>query len=145
MIFEEIYDSLFTIIEAALPNRLELVNPYDIEDNNGLWLKSGYGVEVGSGSITDAFNRQIRQFQRTITITLTGRDVATDKKTITRRAVEKQLVSDQLILITAMKNGLPSDFVQLVGDEGIQYVYTERQDLIRLRTNFLIHYNEQVR
>lgn len=145
MVFETIYNQIFTAIEAALPDRVELINPYNIIDNNNLYLKSGYGVELGSMAVSEAFARVQRQFQRVVSISLTEKIVSTDKDTSIRRSKENKLVSDQLTLITALKNSISSDYVEFISDEGIEYIFDERDNYIRLRTNFNINYNETVR
>lgn len=145
MVFETIYNQIFTAIEAALPDRVELINPYNIIDNNNLYLKSGYGVELGSMAVSEAFARVQRQFQRVVSISLTEKIVSTDKDTSIRRSKENKLVSDQLTLITTLKNSISSDYVEFISDEGIEYIFDERDNYIRLRTNFNINYNETVR
>jgi len=145
MTFDAVYDSVLSILAVTLPDRSRLVKPYRIEDNNGHFLKSGYGVEIGAMIISDAFAREIRQIQRSINISLTERVHSSDQTTTARETDEKLLISDQASIIIALKNSVPADFVQLVGDEGIEEVFDERDDYIRLRTNFIINYNQQVR
>lgn len=146
MDFDTIYDSIFTILENTLPDRRELINPYNIEDNNGLFLKAAYGVSIGPMIVSDTFGREIRQVQRSIAIDLTEQFHSTDKKTNARKVDEKKLVSDQLLAVVALKNNLPSDFLQFVGDDGVEYIFPEDSgDFIRLRTNFIINYNVTVR
>lgn len=145
MVFETIYDRIFVALEAAFPDRKELINPYIITDNNNLYLKSGYGVELGPMAKSEAFNRVQRQFQRNVSISLTEKIASTDKDTLVRRSKEKELISDQLTLITTLKNNISSDWVEFVSDEGIEYIFDERDNYIRLRANFIINYNETVR
>jgi len=140
-----IYDSIFTIIEATFPNKMELINPYVIEDNNELFLKEGYGIELGSVVLSDAFARVQRQFQRNISISFTKQVIATDKKAAPRIVAEKLLFTEELQLITALKNGLPCDFCEFVGDEGIEFIGEGTVNFMRSRMNFIINYNQQVR
>lgn len=146
MDFDTIYDKIFTVINATLSSRTELINPYDIEDNNGHFLKSGFGVGISSMVVSDTFLREVRQVQRSIFIDLTERVHSTDKNTSARKTDEKKLISDQLLMVTALKNNLQADFFQFVGDNGIEYIFPdEREDFIRLRTSFIINYNVTVR
>jgi hypothetical protein len=145
MTFDNIYDQLLSVMSSTFPDRSRLIKPYRIEDNNGHFLKSGYGVEIGPMVISDTFRREIRQIQRTINISLTERVHSSDQKTTARETDEKLLISDQETMIIALKNGLPVEYMQLVGDEGIEEIFDERDDYIRLRTNFVINYNQKVR
>ena len=145
MNFDTIHDEIYSTISATFPTKTELKNPYDIADNDGHMLKNGYGVVIGAISLSDAFSRQIRQFRRDVRISLTKRILSSDQKTSIRKAAEKSLVSDELTLITALKNNISSEFVEFVGDEGIEYIFDEREDYIRLQCNFIINYVENVR
>jgi len=145
MTFDTIYDQIISTIKATLPDRKELINPYEIEENNELYLKSGVGIELGECSPTETFARSLIQFSRTIYISLTEKVNSTDKKTSVRLTEEKKLIADQLSLITALSGNLSYDVCRLVGDAGIEYIFTEREDYIRLRSSFNIFYNQQVR
>ena len=145
MIFDTIYDQIFTVIETTFPDKFELINPYVIEDNNELYLKNGYGVEIGPMVTTESFARQIRQFTRVINISFTKRVLSSDKITSVRRASEKSLVSDQLALVVALKNNIAADLVEFVSDDSVEVVSAEQDQFLWLRTSFNINYNEQVR
>lgn len=146
--FSTIYDEIFTTIEATFTGndtKTQLTNPYVTIDNNEMFLKNGYGVEILSMNETDAFNRELRQFERQVAISFTKRVISTDKQTSNRLVQEKAMVSDQLDLLRALKNNVSADHMEFVSDDGIESIFDEREDYIRLRSIFIINYNETVR
>ena len=145
MNFDTIHDEIYTTIVTHFPTKTELLNPYDITDNNDLFLKNGFGVEIGPSNLSDVFSRQIRQFRRDVSISFTKRVLSSDQKTSIRKVAEKSLVSDELTLIAALKNNISSEYVEFVSDEGIEYIFDEKESFIRLRCSFIINYVENVR
>ncbi len=136
----EIYDQIYSVIETLFDTKRELLNPYETEDNNSLRLKQGYSLEIGPSADTGNMPSGI-DFSRAIGITLTKINIASDKSSGDRKTKEKELLAEQLSLIAALKSGLTLvNTVSFLGDDGIEYVFNEREDYLKLRSNFNINY-----
>jgi hypothetical protein len=143
------YDTILTRTAAVLPAAYQkLSNPYQIDQNQEMALRAGYGIAVGPAENT---NRQIDcnlSIKRTITVTLTRKHFATELNRTDKEAAEKQLLEDQLLLVKEFEKDPMSVYSNnvtkfvFVGDNGIESVFDQKNDFLKLTMSFDSEYFE---
>jgi hypothetical protein len=126
----------------------KLDNPYFPEDNNDLILKRGYGFSPTNGSnpkrLLDCFTSMTRE----ITVTQTIINRGTERDTTIRETAEKQLLEDHRVLVNAVLSdtNLNETLARLeyVGDNGIEFIFGEKNNFLMIRSTYLIEYLEEV-
>lgn len=147
------YDNILIVIETNFPNHIELINPYFPELNDDLTYDAAWGMALSDGLNTNRVVGCEMSMQRSFIVTLTRKIFAgslnrTSGTVSERRATEKQLLEDQIILIKDFeRNPLTSDANPIIGcifeaDGGLEFIKTERSDLIMLKSIFRIEYFE---
>ncbi len=147
------YDNLLTVIAAQYPNHMELINPYFPELNDDLTYDAAWGMALSEGTNTNRVVGCQMSMKRAFLVTLTRKIFAgslnrTSGTISERRQTEKQLLEDQILLIKNFEtNPLTSDSNPIIGtifqtDGGLEFIRTERSDLIMLKSIFEIEYFE---
>lgn len=148
----DIYDEIYVLMDAAFPNKMELVNPYELTDNNEQILIDGYGIAWELGTDSDQIVKQIRVIDREFFFVSVRAYFSTDLNTTPKKTAEKLLFEDQL---TSMKTLIayteqPSsplsyvDDVQFIDDNGIEFVFSDEQRYLALRSRFRLRYQEKL-
>ena len=148
----DIYDQIYVLLDAVFPNKMELVNPYELTDNNEQILIDGYGVAWELGTDSDQIVKQIRAIDREFFFVSVRAYFSTDLNTTPKKTTEKLLFEDQL---TAMKTLIafteqPSsplsyvDDIQFIDDNGIEFVFSDEQRYLALRSRFRLRYQEKL-
>lgn len=122
-----IYDALIARLVAVLPSDYHrLTNPYDIEDNNELYLTKGYGVAVGPGSRTDRLVSCQKSFERSFSIALTRQITTTDHNISDNEDIQKALLEDHFTVFSDLEKETTLSAIciksEVDGDEGIEFV-----------------------
>ena len=145
----DIYDALYTAVGSALTGHAELENPVDVEQNNALSLRKGYGISFGPAVLMDdRFASCLFAVRRTVTISNTleiyGHDV---NKTI-RKTAEKALLGNQEALVKAIEaNGELTGLVnnmRFSSDDGIEYIYSEQKNYVMMKTTVDFEYHDSM-
>jgi len=143
------YDALLSRLDALFPptdgwNRLP--NPYKPEENSELFLTQGYGIAMGPGNNT---NRQVNckfSVVRQMTVVLTRKYEALENDADAKASTEKQLFEDQYILINDLEQDISINgqtmYTRFVADGGIEYVRSDTDRFLILRTQYDLEYLE---
>lgn len=149
------YDSLISTIEAALPNHVELINPYIPENNDDLTYEAAFGVAFGDGENTQRQTCTLTM-RRLFTITLTRKifkaDLARNSYSVEeRRSAEKQLFEDLGTLVRSVESNVTLNstgddaigWCKYLTDSGLETI-GQSADKIMLRAIFEIEYFEDL-
>lgn len=147
-----IYDSLYSTLQGQFTTKFELVNPYELSDNNDQYLNDGYAIAWAIGTDNQQLPKVIKGFDREFIVVLTRAYYSTDLDTSKRKTAEKNLLEDQLTVIKLFKSfseksNTPTSYVELIeyiDDNGVEFVFTDRQRILALRTRFKITYKEKL-
>jgi hypothetical protein len=147
------YDNLLAVIAAEFPNHVELINPYFPEINDDLTFDAAWGMALNEGNNTNRVIGCEMSMERSFLVTLTRKIYAgslnrTSGTIAARRTTEKLLLEDQIALIKEFETnpqtsgGNPIIATVFESDGGLEFVRTERSDLIMLKSIFRIEYFE---
>jgi hypothetical protein len=146
--FSTIYDGWVSRIGTTLlPNHKRLPNPYDIAENNEIYLAQGWGLSVGpSGVNTQRFVCNKRSLQVTLQLSITRKFYAVEHDATKKASVDKQLMADfEAVFDDAHANnlGLDSNLTVVSGFFGIQNVKPEKDLFRALIANLAVEYFRQ--
>lgn len=144
-VISTIYDNLNSVITTLFPNKIELKNPYNVSDNPDVILRIGYGITWETGAYSEVLNGRVYYVERNIGIIFTKRIFRTDLNKTARRDIEKSLFEDSKTLIDEIKtNPLiiePVEYFEYSNDDGIDFVIDGKQNIVSLKTNFVVKYS----
>jgi hypothetical protein len=142
----DIYDSLHTNVASVLTSHVRLPDPFNLENNNEQFLRLGYGIATLSAENT---NREICNkiwLRRAFQVKVTRQVVTREFDSSGKGTVEKNLLEDlKLVYNLFYKQDLQisgANNVRITGDDGIQFVYTEKINFITVSINIDVEYNE---
>lgn len=146
--FSDLYDAIVTRIETVLPNHTRLPNPYKVDENTELFLRQGWGVALTSGTNPNR-NLSCRiSTLRSFDIIITRKFYSIEAGVTNKQSTEKELIEDQLLVIRDFCNNtsLPSALgvVNFESDGGIEYVFSEKDNFLVLRSVFGVEYFDNV-
>jgi hypothetical protein len=144
------YDAIKSKMDALFPSSsgyIQLVNPYDIEENTDSALRLGWGISFGSATNT----RRELSIERTINITFTRARFRSEFNTSQQETNEKLLFEDQYLLIKDLEkeptiNNAVSGIAKFSfdSDGGVESVTGESDAYIKLVTVFSLEYFENL-
>lgn len=141
-----VYDALASRCVAVWPSHMRLPNPYKVEENYEQVLKQGFGIAFGAGENTNRMVSCELSVRREMLVILTRKVNANESNVTARVAVEKQLFEDQKLLIDDLEsNPTLNDSVNVtsaifVGDDGLNFVFGEKDNYIILTTRVSVEY-----
>ena len=139
-----IHTQLYSIITTTFPNKKELSDPYNLENNDVFSKTLGFGIAFGNASV-EFRGGNTKEITRIVNISFTKKVYDLNKGSESRKTVEKDLVEDQYTLVEAFKS---YDFtkeisdIEITGDTGISTIGTEKNNYLVLTTAFDIAYIE---
>lgn len=146
-----IYDNFHTLVAGQLPTHYQLINPYDPELNDDLTYEKAWGLAVSAGAYPefelDCRFTVDRQFILTLVRKLRVGSLQRGSDAITsRRTAEKNLFEDQYLILKKINQDLTLSGAcvkcYMESDDGLQFVRSDRVDLVMLRTVFTARYFE---
>lgn len=130
------------------PERFELTNPYVLEDNEEPISAKGWGVGVLAGNNTRRTVSCLYSFNRDFEVILSNIIIGTNRDMAERQAVEAKLMEDQIKLVSAIDaDGSLNDLLaknDFIGDNGIEFVFTEKNNYVALVSTWNIEYHQKV-
>lgn len=144
------YLRFIEVVRETFPanERFELTNPYIIDDNAEPIVASGWGVAMLANTNLRRTASCIYTLGRDVEVVLTNLVVGTDRDMAKRQAVEAKLMEDQIRLIRAIDNdGQLHDLLaknDFIGDNGIEFVFTEKHNYVSLISTWNIEYHEKI-
>lgn len=144
----DVYQRLIEVVAETFPDKVELTNPYVIDDNEDIFLKSGFGVAILPTVNLNRATSCLYSIGRDVEIVFTKQIFGTNRDHKERQAIEKGLMQDQLNLIKAIDNdGQLNDLLAnsaFIGDNGIEFIFNDRNNFVALTCNFTLEYHEQI-
>lgn len=141
-----IFDRVYSIITTNFSTKTELKNPYELIDNDDCNLKNGYGVAWGSVEDLEVIRKQAINLRRNLVITFTKKIYTTEQNTSARKTAEKALMEDELTLINLISDDFDlkkyAEDVKFVGDDGISFIFDDRQNYLAVSMSFDVDYTE---
>lgn len=149
--FSSAYDALMSLVQTTLPNHKELINPYTPEINDELTYDAAWGLAIAEAQNTNRVVGCEMSIERSVMVTVSRKIMAgtlnRNAETIAaRRTTEKNLFEDLELVIEAFEksptvnNSNPIVKTVYEGDSGLEFVRTERHDLIMVRAVFKMEY-----
>ncbi len=148
------YDAIKTRMETLFPvgsGYIQLVNPYDVDENTDSALKLGWGISFGSGTNTKRELSCRLSVARTIDITFTRARFRSEFNVAQQETNEKLLFEDQYLLIKdlekepAINNAVSGITVfTFESDGGVESVTGESDAYIKLVSSFNLEYFENL-
>lgn len=145
-----LYDGLHARINAVLPNHLRLSDPYQFQKCTTSEYRQGYGVRIGPGRNTGEQLSCDLIMERQMTVVLTrisqGRETASAVKAV----AEKQLMEDLFLIVKDVESDVTIETVLAAisanfdGDNGIEFVKAERDDILKVEATFTFKYREDL-
>lgn len=145
---ENIYETIYTKVASVLSDHTELIYSGEIELNNDLYLRKGFAIQIGSGTITRRFGVCHYSIARDITVTNTLSNYGYETNKTSKKTIEKALLANQMKIIDAIeKDNQLSNYamkVDFTSDGGIEYIHIEQKNYIMTRSVFNIEYEEKI-
>lgn len=144
-----VYDGLVSALDSLYSTtHTKIDNPYDIQDNDDLLLRRGYGFAFNQGGLnSNRLMSNVATISRDISVILTIKWRGTAKDITLRQAAEKQLLEDQFLMIDYFTGNAGMGISQVWkivynGDNGIESI-GDRTDFIQIVSNFSLEYSEE--
>lgn len=141
-----VFDNINTRLSSiySTPTYKKLVNPYILELNDTLSLNRGYAFFMGPGLNTKKLIGDVVTFEREVIIINTIVNRGTDRDVTIRETAEKTLLEDQFLAIESFHQTILSDSWDLnwQSDNGVEFVFTEKQNFLSIRSNYRLRYSE---
>lgn len=147
------YDALKTRLQTLYPSGsgyVQLVNPYEVEENTEAALKKGWGIAFGPAVNTERLLSCQLSLERTMTITFTRARFRSEFNISNQETNEKLLFEDQYLLIKDLENeptinnassGITK--ITFTGDAGVESI-GETDAYIKLVCDFKMEYFENL-
>ncbi len=143
-----IFDTLKTLLTTTFPSHYWLSDPRIIEGNSELDLNQGIGLAAGVG---ESLQREIDKhvwIRREFQVVITRRHFASELNREGKDTVEKDILEDQKTLIIAFMNDPLETIAKsvskaiFVGDNGVETVFGDNGNFLKLVTRFQVDYRE---
>lgn len=125
-----------------------LPNAYDAEANPDTMLKLGWSLAPGQAVNTDKFVGTKFSVARNFVLTLTRKYEGLRVDESGKGDVELAIYEDQRLIINALEKdfsvGGETVYTKYVGDDGIEYVRTAKENFLMLKTNVILEYFEDL-
>lgn len=143
------YDLMILRLQTLFPDHRQIPNPYKLDENSELLLRQGYGLSISVGENT---NRQVgcqMSIRRDMIVSLTRVVRANEFDVSAKDSAIKQLFEDQYLLIKDVETypGLNSNDIvsaKYTTDNGIQFVFGEKDNYMALETTIAVEYFENL-
>lgn len=143
-----IYDSVQSAVVALFPNKLELSDPIDIQNNDNLSLTDGYAVQIGVASNTNRELCNVYSLQRDIIITISKIVPGGHKSFSIYDTTTKSLLEELHLLIQTINSNAAirnsCSVIDWISDSGIEKFNGESSQFLIIRATFRLEYFESL-
>jgi hypothetical protein len=141
------FDDFKNKIIALLASHVQLTNPYAVEENTEGALNQGFGVIFGAGENTRRLVGCKMSVARNFNLVLTRKFYAQELNISGKETTAKDLFEDQkTVILEIEKNPTIGSTaiakIDYVNDNGIEFVFTEKDNYLKLETTFRVEYFE---
>lgn len=141
--FTEAYAQIRTELQALFASYTEIDNPYDIEQNPEIQLKTAYGITIGTATNATRAICGRADVIRSFDIVLCRRINATMNDSATRITAEKNLFEDQMSIIKKFEGNIANvKKARYLSDNGIEFLGNDKYNYLVLRSTFEVEYSE---
>lgn len=142
------YDKIINQMNSSFPNHTRISNPYELAENNRLFLTQGFGVALGEATNVQQYTGTKMRIQRTVNIALTLKFYAREMDATSKADTEKTLLEDHFTLIDDFRsnnnlNGTVADF-EYQSDGGIESVFAEQDQFLAVVSQYQLDYIENL-
>ena len=146
-------DSMRSIIDTALPDHLEVINPYFPEESDDLTLKKCWGLALRSGVNSNREQNcrysMVQNIELLIARTAFSGHIRTATAIQERIDVEKLLMEDRHLVVSNFENSpqINSNDIarcEFLNDGGIEFVRIDESDILMIKMNFEVEYFESL-
>ena len=141
---ENLYDTFNLVITENFGSKIRLRNPDDLTDNEELHLKDGFAVKWGPA--TENVDYKFRYIERLVSITFTKKIFRLEMDTAITMAAEKLLLNEMTSMVDFMiydeRIIKLVEYLESQGDEGIEQVYDDKKNVLKITNTFLVKYTE---
>ena len=143
-----LHDAIVTKVSTNLTGYKQLPDPYEIESNNKLYLKKGFGVAVKEGEATDRNVNCLWSWRRIFEISLVNQITTTDHNIISRETLAKSILEDHYTILGQFQkaSSLGGNAISAVGvsDDGINIIYIDDVPYYIIRIALDLEYIEDL-
>jgi len=141
-----IHDQLISLLGTLFSDKQELVDPYELENNDSIILANGYGITIDNAIRSEgAILERYIVFERDVNLILTEKTFGSERDVVARETVEKNILEDQLTAIAAFEQDSTMRAIcdiDLVDDNGIEKVFDDKSNFWTISSRFKIKYEE---
>lgn len=141
---EQVYDALTTLVETTLSEYKRFPNPYVIDANTFLHMKTGFGISIGPGNDTERFVGCEVTWQRIFTVTIVQQITTTQNNLARREIIEKDILNDHDKLMKAiyLDNSLGGKAIKsfVTDDGGVNFIDGDRLKFLAMEINVAVEY-----
>jgi hypothetical protein len=145
--FTLVYDDIRNKVKALWPTKVEVNNPYIIEDEADIRLKDSFGIAIGAGSNTNRVICGSSSTTRSFNIAIVKKHSSPSEEISARVIAEKALLNDLFDLQKYFDSNPSSDNIiniRYVNDNGIEFLNGDRFGYLMLRSTFEAEYSENL-
>lgn len=145
-----IYDAIRTAVSGKMTGKTEIPNPYSLPDNAFQFLKNGYGIKIGEGSLGVLNVYREDSESRIFTVILTREVFKMDTDPTGLVSGVKYLIEDARTikndLLAFDQIALPADIqkIDFVSASGIEFIGADKFNLIYNEISFSVEYSETI-
>lgn len=144
----DIYDAIESFLSALYPDSRLINDPYNIDENDDLVLKRGFGFYMGPAFDRGTMGMEMA-IDRELVVTLTIESGSSEHKSAKRMKAEKQLLEDHFQLLKKMHlDPTANEKISAVAyqnDNGIEFIFgAEKNNYLMIQSRFIVTYVEQL-
>lgn len=127
--FNSVYDEIRTVCSTVYSDRVELNNPYFVEDDADIMFDSAWTVGIGNAENSNRTICANATVLRRFNVILTNRYTSPSRDIAARIAAEKKIVNAQLDLIKYLEqNPTTANTIRIkwVSDNGLEFLQGDR-------------------
>lgn len=142
-----IYNQWETVVESLLPSYTKIVNPYQLDDNPEILMRSGYGILMGPAINRNRILSCKVSIERTFSMFLVNHITTTPNQKVNMANLEKAIMEDQFLILKDIELNASltaAERAAYQGDGGIEFLEGESSRHLLLETQFLVEYFEDL-
>lgn len=142
-----IHNAIKSQLSALFPTKTVIPNPFELDQNNDNFLKDGYGIFYGPGSLPDFdLGIHIQGYQREFNVVLAKKVYRLESNNDQFETVQLALIEDQNTMVNSFADIRSIDInvvrLEYVSDSGVEFIFAEKNNYLALTTSFEVTYKE---
>ena len=141
------YDYLVTKMGTVFPSHVRMSNPYDLSSNVSRIMEQAWGIAVGPATTQRELCPHFST-DRTFRMILSRKFIALENDPVSKSTAEKLLLEDHYALLNAFEADitLGANIIKFIyqADNGIEFVFSEKDPYLFISSDFNMEYIETV-